>query len=197
MPSQGSVSAWIAELKAGDKQAAEHLWKAYFSRLVALARHKLRGPRPAADEEDVAVSAFNSFFRAVQGRRFPRLDDRGDLWQILVMLTARKAYRLLKEDARPINGAGNVRPFSQFENEEGSIIEIIGREPTPQFAAQVVEEYRRLLDALRDKDLQAVAIAKMEGYANAEIADKLGVVERTVERRLKLIRSIWDPRGDK
>ena len=31
----------------------------------------------------------------------------------------------------------------------------------------------------------------MEGYSNAEIADRLGVVERTVKRRVAEIRKLW------
>jgi DNA-directed RNA polymerase specialized sigma24 family protein len=41
-----------------------------------------------------------------------------------------------------------------------------------------------------------VAVWKMEGYSNAEIAAKLPCVERTVERKLKLIRSLWQEYRD-
>jgi len=59
MPSHGSVTAWIGQLRAGDRAAAQPLWQGYFQRLVALARQKLRhAPRGMADEEDVALSAF-------------------------------------------------------------------------------------------------------------------------------------------
>jgi hypothetical protein len=52
-----------------------------------LARARLRNtPRRIADEEDVAPSAFDSFCRAARAGRFPRLDDRHDLWQILVLI---------------------------------------------------------------------------------------------------------------
>ena len=92
MSSPGSVSHWLGLLKAGDSTAAQPLWQRYFARLVGLARAKLRGtPRRAADEEDVALSAFDSFCRAAGQNRFPRLLDRDDLWQVLVMLTARSS----------------------------------------------------------------------------------------------------------
>src|SRR5262245_43324907 len=64
MPSAGSVTHWLGLLRAGDHAAAQPLWERYFSRLVGLARAKLQGlPRRAADEEDVALSAFDSFSR--------------------------------------------------------------------------------------------------------------------------------------
>src|SRR5262249_10982176 len=87
-----SLTTLIRLLPPGDAAAAQPLWERYFERLVAFARGKLHGvSRRAADEEDVALSAFHSFCRAAQ--RFPRLNDRDDLWQVLVMLTARKAFQ--------------------------------------------------------------------------------------------------------
>jgi hypothetical protein len=87
--SPGSVTVWLTQLRAGQADAAQHLWEGYFRRLVGLARQKLLGrPRAAADEEDVALSAFNSFCRGVDQDRFPRLADRDDLWHLLVLLAA-------------------------------------------------------------------------------------------------------------
>ncbi len=193
MSSPGSVTVWIERLKTGDTLAAEQLWEKYFKRLVGLARQKLLGgPRAVADEEDVALSAFNSFFHSVEQSRFPRLDDRGDLWQLLVLLTARKACRLIQHERRQKRGGGAVRHLSAFADEEGEVAEVIGSEPTPQFAAQVAEECRLRLEALGDDELRAVALAKMEGYSNEEIARQRGCVVRTIERRLRIIRSLWE-----
>src|SRR6266403_2686702 len=80
MRSEASVTRWIDRLKAGDPDAAQKLWERYFRRLVGLARKKLRAaPRRAADEEDVALSAFDSFCRGAGQDRFPQLHDRLDL----------------------------------------------------------------------------------------------------------------------
>jgi len=67
----------------------------------------------------------------------------------------------------------------------------VGDEPTPEFAAQVTEEYRRLLDLLGDDTLCRVAIWKMEGYGNDEIAEQLACSRRTVARKLESIRILW------
>jgi DNA-directed RNA polymerase specialized sigma24 family protein len=55
----------------------------------------------------------------------------------------------------------------------------------------MAEECRRLLELLDDAELRTIAVAKMEGYTNAEIAAQLNRSERTVERRLRLIRDRW------
>src|SRR6516225_6362744 len=101
MSSAGSVTDWLGLLKGGDSAAAQRLWEAYFRRLVGLARAKLQGtPRRATDEEDVALSAFDSFCRGAAQGRFPQLLDRLDLWQLLVLLTARKAFDLAQHERR-------------------------------------------------------------------------------------------------
>ena len=100
MSSEGSVTHWIDILQGGDRAAVGPLWQRYFGLLVTRARAALgAAPRRAADEEDVALGAFDSFCRGVEQGRFPRLLDRDNLWQLLVVITARKAVNLLWEEA--------------------------------------------------------------------------------------------------
>ncbi len=197
---EGSVSRWIDALKAGDHAAAQPLWERYFSTLVGLARKKLQATRRTGadeDEEDAALSAFDSFCAGVADGRFPRLSDRDDLWRILVVITARKAWAQAERRGRQKRGgdvrAVNLIPHRSDDADAGTdgLERIAGTEPTPEFAAMVAEEYRRRLDALEDDALRQVAVGRMEGYTNDEIAERLGCARRTVARRLDLIRKIW------
>jgi DNA-directed RNA polymerase specialized sigma24 family protein len=192
MSSPESITVWIAALRAGEPAAAQRRGENYFAKLVGLARKKLQGQlRAAADEEDVALSAFASFCRGAQANRFPSLADHDDLWQVLVLLTARKAYRLLQYEGRRKRGGGGVQHLSALAEEDQGMAEVIGREPTPAFAASVAEESRHLLDSLPDAELRAIALWKMEGMTSDEIADRLGCVPRTIERKLRVIRGLW------
>jgi DNA-directed RNA polymerase specialized sigma24 family protein len=199
MDAHGSVTFWLEQLQAGEREAYQRLWEGYFARLVALARRRLRGaPRQAADEEDVALSAFDSFFRNAEQGRFPRLADRHDLWQVLVLLTARKAANLAKHERRQKRGGGKVRHASALPEagtEAAAFAEQIGSEPDPAFAAAVAEECRRLLGLLPDEVLRSVALWKLEGHSNQEIADRMGRALTTVERKLQHIRHIWEQAG--
>ena len=202
MPSEGSVTHWLGQLQAGDPDAAQPLWERYFTRLVELARKRLAdAPRRAADEEDVALSVLDSFCRRARAGQFPRLSDRDDLWRLLVTLTARKATDLARREGRRKRGGGAVLDEAALAGppgaaaEEAGLERVVGREPSPEFAALVAEECRRLLDLLDDPALRAVAVWRMEGYSNEEIAARLGTVERTVERKLQMIRKVWGEEG--
>jgi DNA-directed RNA polymerase specialized sigma24 family protein len=192
-----SVTHWIHQLKAGEQAAFQKLWKRYFRRLVGLARKHLLGtPRQTADEEDVALSAIDSFFRGAQEGRFPKLHDRNDLWQLLVLIAGRKASNLVKHERRQRRGGGQLQHASTLPGGDESaqdllFADLIGREPEPVVAAQVVEEYERLLEELGDDVLRSVAVWKLEGYTNKEIAAQLGRAPATVERKLRTIRDAW------
>jgi RNA polymerase sigma factor (sigma-70 family) len=197
MPPDESVTHWIGELKAGHETAANELWNRFYARLVGLARKKLRAaPKRVVDEEDVVVSAFETFFRRTQEGQFPQLDDRDDLWQLLVAITERKAINQLRNQARLKRGGGKVRGESVFRRGDhddlpGKLDGRPGIEPTPDMAALLAEDLRLLLERLTDDELRKIALLKMEGWTNPEIAAKTGRSLPTIERRLRLIRDIW------
>lgn len=179
-----SVTTWIGKLKAGETDAAQQLWQRYYGRLVSLARGKLGGlPKRVSDEEDVVLSAFHSFCLAVDAGRFPVLENRDDLWQILVMHTARKAVDQRRYQARQ-KRSGPAAADVVLE-------EIVGEEPDPEFAASVAEELDRLMGLLDEELLRTIAVKKLEGYTNEEIATQLDWSLRTVERKLSVIRALW------
>jgi DNA-directed RNA polymerase specialized sigma24 family protein len=196
MSTSQSISLCIDMLKRGDRAAAEKLWDAYMRRLVGLARARMGGtPRRAADEEDVALSAFDSFYRRAETGQFARLSDRDDLWQILVLITERKAIDLIRREGRKSRGEGKVLSLSEIEVEGAVAVEAVDPGPTPEFAAQVADEFRHLLERLGDDSLRTVAVAKMRGDTNKQVAERLGCIEQTVERKLRSIRQIWS-KGD-
>jgi RNA polymerase sigma factor (sigma-70 family) len=197
MCSDDSVTHWFEQVREGDSVAARAIWERYYPELVRLAREKLRGtPCRVADEDDIADSVMKSLLLAAQKGRFPDLADRHDLWRLLLWMTARKVVDLKRREGRKRRGGGRVKGESAFgdgdsADQQPGLAEVIGDEPTPEFAAIMVEECQRLLERLDNDDLATLAVAKMEGYTNEEIAKQLGCSVRTVERRLRLIRKKW------
>jgi len=195
MTDSDSISIWLEEVKHGDDEAARRLWERYFPYLVRLAQKRLAGvPRRLEDEEDVALSAFESFCRAADQGRFPDVHDRHGLWRLLSRITHRKAVDLVRRTRTGL-GDARVRTGSGLSDSQTSAVQpaaqAVGDDATPELAAMLADEVRRLLRMLPDEDLRAIAVAKMEGHTNQEIAERLGCAERTVERRVKYIRAIW------
>jgi len=190
---EGSVTRWLGQLQVGDPAAVQRLWERYFPRLVGLARLKLRNaPRQAADEEDVALSAFDSFCRNAEAGRFPQLLDREGLWRLLVVITVRKAAHLVRDQTRQKRGGLPPAAEQAGADEQPSLEQLLSREPSPEMAAQMAEECQRLLHQLRDRTLEAVALARMEGYSVEEISTRLGFAPRSIKRKLQLIRKLWE-----
>jgi DNA-directed RNA polymerase specialized sigma24 family protein len=190
---KGSVSIWIDTMRnpAEDKKLpAEQLWSRYFDQLVRQARITLSQIAPrardtATDEEDVAVSALRSFCDGVADGRFSWMEDREQLGGLLATILKRKVCAVLRAKFTLKRGGGKPRGDIPIEL-------LIQQGPTPDEIATVDDELRRLLSLLRDDQTKCQIVRlKLEGYRSAEIADMFGVSERTVERKMELIRKTW------
>lgn len=194
MSKSTNVSHWINLVKTGDSVAATRIWQHYFDRLVRSVRGRLYGQnRAVSDEEDIVLSVFESFYNAAENGRFPDLSDRNDLWRLLLRMAARKVVDKRRHDLRQRRG-GTVRIHSLDHTDDngavndGRIMEAIGDEPSPVMVLMMQESVEQLFSHLGVGQLQDLAGAKLEGYSNAELAQRFGCSERTIERRLHLIR---------
>jgi DNA-directed RNA polymerase specialized sigma24 family protein len=198
---ENSVTQWIGDLRTGNhEEASRLLWERYFTRLARLAQVRLRvSARGPADGEDVALSVFDSFFQGVAAGRFPDVGNRDDLWRLLVTITARKAHNQRRNEGRQKRGGGRVVGEGDWAGSDPAgddfLARVVGNEPTPEFAAMVADEYRRLFGSLADESLRVVALLKLEGHSNEEIAKSLDCGLRTVERKLEVIRKRWMAEG--
>jgi DNA-directed RNA polymerase specialized sigma24 family protein len=152
--------------------------------------------RRSADEEDVVLSALNSFFTRVPRGDYPELRDRNNLWPLLAKITIRKAINQRVRIRAQKRGGGRVRGDSVFATPDSDagpagMEQVPDTEPTPESLELFEEQCRHLLDLLPDDTFRLVVRRKLEGFSIAEIAKELQVVARTVDRKLKLIRDIW------
>jgi DNA-directed RNA polymerase specialized sigma24 family protein len=132
VPRENSVTMWIDGIKAGDGSDIERLWDRYFERLVRLAGARLPAHRRRSfDEEDVALSAFQSFCDRAGRGQFPKLTGRDDLWQLLGTITVRKALDSLRTQNRQKRGGGHVLGESAVPTAEFARGHGVGRNPEP------------------------------------------------------------------
>jgi DNA-directed RNA polymerase specialized sigma24 family protein len=79
----------------------------------------------------------------------------------------------------------------------GAILDRIDSDgPTPAEAALLNEALEQRFQRLNDPGLRQIALWKLEGYTNQEIAGKLECTLRTVERKLERIRAYWGTSDD-
>ena len=198
MSKEESVTRWLREIESGDEDAASRLWQQYFEKLVAVARKELgSAPRRIADEEDAVLSVFRCLCDGATRGQFSNLMNRDQLWRLLVVMTTHKVIDQRRFATKQKRGAGHVRGESAFRvlgetRQPRSLEEIIAEDPTPDFLAMLAEEHQRLMDSLDDETLRKIAIWRMEGYTNEEVAQRLGLARRSVERKIQRIRQLWE-----
>jgi len=191
--SNDSISEWLGRLKAGEVAVAQNLWNRYSEELLRVAKQRLgASPQGIGDEEDVALSVFGSIFRGVAEGRFENILNRDELWWLLLTITKRKSVdHIRRETAQKRHRRPDEPGTDPAISPQIALNELVGSSPTPDFVVAFEEQCLRLLDMLRNDQLREIAILRIEGYNVAEIAQKLAIGMRAVERKLQLIRKKW------
>jgi len=202
LSSQHSVSQWIAELKDQEAEAAQRIWERYVDKLLQLAKQRLgHAPRRVADEEDIAQSVFISLCRAAAEGRLSDVKKRDELWWLLIRLTQHKVTDYVRRETAKKRGGGLIQAegiLARGEERGGefSLDELFGKDLTPDFLVILADEHQRLLGLLRDDQMRNIANSRIEGYSTHEIAEQHSTSTRTIERKLRLIRSTWSKEID-
>ncbi len=188
----GSVTECIYRAQQGESLAQHQLWERYLQRLLGIARNRLRGVADAViDADDVVIKAFHEFLAGVERGQFSKLENRQDLWQILIMLIGRKTIDE-KRRANTSKRGAHLRAMEVVEfGHESLIQEFASSDPSPAQAVELSEQFELRLTQLGDEKLRRIALCKMSGFGNQEIARQLGCSLRSIERKLALIRGKW------
>jgi RNA polymerase sigma factor (sigma-70 family) len=201
----GDLTQIIHQLRSDDPrerdEAARLVWEHYFRDLLALAhRHLGWRIRQRVDAEDVLQSMYASVCRRQQRGEF-ELYDRDDFWKLLVTITLNKARNAAKWHQRARRDVARelALPAAEDGLSEGPSLSIAATGPTPEEVVALAEELEQRLLSLDDDPLdpllKPVALKKLEGLTNKEIAVDLNYTERTIERKLDKIRKKWSAFG--
>ncbi len=188
--SAGSVTVFFGQLQAGQPEAATALWERFFPRLVGLARKTLMGrPQRVADADDAAQSAFASFCLRVKSGEFA-VQDRDDLWNLLGVITTRKARLQIRHENAEKRGGGRVVNEGALKRPDGSALPL--DEAAAHLSALEFDLHSEELLQRLDPELRELAVLRLLGYQNGEIAAMHKCTVRKIERKFNLIRLRWE-----
>jgi DNA-directed RNA polymerase specialized sigma24 family protein len=197
----GTVTQLLGKLRSADRkvreEAAAALWNEYCAVLLDLAcDHLSRRLQRRVGADDVVQQTFKSFFLRHQRGQYS-LSDRTDLLRLLMGMTLNKARTAAAREGRQRRDfrrdevpAGPDKPDDWF------LKQLEAGLPTPEEALALAEEAEQRLAQL-PPDLREVALYKLQGFSNKEIAamPSVNCAVRTVERKLRLIREAWEMPG--
>jgi hypothetical protein len=187
----GSVSHWLKELKTGDSLAVEAIWHRYYQRVVELASRKMKvNPDRAVDGEDIAQLAMHRFCTNATLGCYPNLDDREQLWDLLVVFTLNRIRKHLRACNRLKRSGLHTQVF------EFSQLEVLKDLQTPEAPTIMADMVNAWLERLDQEDpsgqLKQIAIWSMDGISGSDIARILKKRKSFVLHQIRLIRLLWE-----
>lgn len=202
----GSVTLLIHRAKAGDHSAADDLLSICIPRLIEIARKfQIAQHSTAKGGSDFAMLASAKFWQGLVEGRLQTLSSRENLWPLLLRMTMQEAKNHARSELTQKRGAGNQVLASEIPpsslgsarpTKNARVHEVRREQQLDDIQSpsnETVQELERVsavaefLEAL-PFDLREVAVLRLLGYRNSEIAACRNCAERSVERKLKLIR---------
>ena len=173
----------IGLLRDGDQFAAEEIFNRYVRRLIALSRKRLSAKiRQRVDEEDILQSVFRSFFQRAQEGQFA-VEDGGDLWRLLVVITLNKLRRKVEHHTASKRGVQREMGMQNQNDDDVPRYESVDKGPSPDAELELSDELSVLTQDFSDAQRRMVEL-RLQGYQIQEIADDAQASERTVRRIL-------------
>ncbi len=199
MTSSDSFADLLKQVKTGDQDAIARLWRQFYEPLRRLAGRKLtRRDRRTRDEEDLALSALNAFYRCIEEDRYSSIVDEDDVWRLLVSIVERKTIDHLRYQYAERRGKGQTGGESIFRmrySPLGDQVSGISQFPDHalhhEFQVEFLDQLNAILDKLDDPELRLIVNSRIAGFTNAQIAEQIGKSVSSVERKMRLTRDIW------
>jgi len=145
----------------------------------------------------VALSAMNALFSTAQSSDAEGLRDRHDLWRLLATCTLNRSRNLVRDAARQKRSDANNVALDSLQRER--LASLADSNPSPEDLALFADELRSLLERLDVEDpsqrLRQVALLKLDGCTDREIALRMNCSRKTVCARTALIRVVWQSVG--
>jgi RNA polymerase sigma factor (sigma-70 family) len=186
--SRSRIDEWtqfVAGLRSGEQGAAREFCDRFGPALHRMAESHLPGGlRRRLGAEDVVQSACRTFLRRVRDQQFQLADSRG-LWRLMCAITLTKVREQTRFHRRKRRGFH--LEAADVPNDSAAGPQLARHVPAPDEAAMFADEFRRLLESLDAQERQVVEL-KLEDRTNVQVAEAMGLSERTVRRILSRLK---------
>ena len=179
MSDNHSITRLLPRVKSGDEQAIHDLFLRCYRRIAESAEKKLRGASARTfDADDITSTAFTEFLSRAASGSFPKLECRSDVWQILLMLVGDAVKDKLRYEYATKRGG---KSYTASLND-------VGNELLAMDDSQLTLEIDEAMKVLPSEEQRQLATLLMEGWTQQQIATRLNVSVRTVQRKCDDVR---------
>lgn len=179
-PQPSTDQTLLRRFRSGEQDAAAELYVRYAQRLEKLAESQSSGQlarRKGAD--DIIQSVFRTFFRRVSKGQYDVAEGQ-DLWRLLLVLALNKI-----RNAASFHQAGkrDVRRTREVAPDQAACLE-----DTDQEALLVLRMTIDEVLSQQSESNQKIIQLRIDGHSLAEIAERTGRAQRSIERVLQAFR---------
>jgi DNA-directed RNA polymerase specialized sigma24 family protein len=189
----GSVSKWILGARQGDPVAIEQIVSRYFARLARSVRSMQDAQeRQLKSGKDVSADILMKISRELSAGEHQELQNRNDLWVLLISIVEeyvirRRDGRQQHDDIFPLE-----LPLTDYLNSCDQDLELMLSKGNKYGNLQaILDQMEDLVAMVKDPKSKEIASLKLQGLSNREIGSRLGIVAKTVDRKMKKIVSRW------
>lgn len=188
MDEQENWERLVQGFRAGDQQIFQEFWNEYSPQLHKIAeKHLADKLRRRIGPEDVVQSACRTFFRRIQGGML-ELSDSESLWRLLCAITLTKVREQARFHLRRKRGLDQEIQAASATDSSSEGFPFTAPGPSPAALAEFADQLQNLLASLDEEERQIVDL-KLQEFTHEEVAQKLGLSERTVRRIFKRLQA--------
>lgn len=188
----GSVSNWILGARQGDPVAIEEIVSRYLARVANCAQSMLAADEQRIrDGQDIATDVLMKMASELSSGQHQQLRDRNDLWVLLISIVNEQVVQN-RNDWQQRNGVPQELTLTDYLSHCDQDLELLLSKGNKYGSLQaILDRMDDLIALVKDQQSKEVALLKLQGYSNRDIGARLGLVAKTVDRKVSKIISRW------
>ncbi len=179
------ITACLLRVRSGSTDAFVILFNFYIQRLRGYVVGRLSDrDRGEGIEDDLSVETMYCLWFDLSGGRFSKVNNRDELWYAIMRIAKSRMIDRHRYLSRIRRAAIKTISLSSL---------VIGSKTQSEIDQFIIyDAWKLFTESLEDQQLKELVRMKMDGLSSDVVAEQLGLVPRTVQRKLKIIRELWE-----